>query len=172
MKHRGRLVILPIALACCSIAYQCAYADKVPLPLGKLINTHQVTCPPGAAPGAVCTYAVVTGCKDANGNPLQDLGVTMAVTQPQLSPGQKPRGTIVLQSGGPGASFYDGLGGCLDATQCVNGVPTTDTQGFSAYFVKQGFTTVDLKWDGGPNGAATGPGWQLGNQGVLHFACR
>ncbi|GEM_PF-2509982 len=159
MKQRRYLVssILPIAFVC-SMACQSVYADdnhrSVPFPLGKLINQQSVTCPSGAAPGAVCTHAVVTGCKDANGNALPDEGVTIAVTQPQLGPDQRPKGTIVLHSGGAGSSFYNGAGGSI-----VN---------FASYFASQGYTTVDLAWDLGP----TKQGWNVDSAGVIHNACR
>ena len=120
-KKCWKSLILPIGFAC-SMVCQCTYADVVPLPLGKLISTEDVTCPSGAATGAVCKHTVVTGCKDANGNPLHDEGVVIAFAQGQLPPQQKPKGTIILHSGGSGHGFLN--------------------NGFADYYTSQGFNVV------------------------------
>src|SRR5579883_714496 len=160
MKHNANHLfrIVLTAIVVCGVAgTSYADADKAKaLPLGQMTSKTSVACPAHAAAGAVCTHYVVTGCKDANGNPLEDLGVTLAVTQGQVAPGQSPKGTIILHAGGAATSFFNTVG------------IAPNTTNFADYYVNQGYNVVQIAWDPGSNKQ----GWNADGSGNMYHACR
>jgi hypothetical protein len=109
--------------------------------LGKVVELPE-GCPAGAGPVArsVCRRVIVS-CPG-----LKDLRAQVRITEPAA--GRQPRGTVVLGSGGNGASFY----AVQEAVQALAGE-----------LAETGFLVVDRAWDGG---------WVTQEGGLKPQACR
>lgn len=125
-----------------SLTLWLALASALPAaPLGKVTESPE-PCPGGAGrlERTACRQVVVT-CPG-----LKDLQAQLRITQP--APAKPLRGTVVLGSGGNGATFYAAAAPVLGLVRDLS---------------EMGFLVVDREWDGG---------WVTQEGGLKLEACR